>query len=114
MKKVKNIYGLSKKIVSAALAIMTATVVLASCGNHSDNKTAESGTSDSTSSESTLNIQTQKAVDSPEWFKKLDAAKDCEQLIVVAGVGETTCYVSMHEKDPEGNWKMILQTPGYI
>lgn len=29
MKKVKNIYGLSKKIVSAALAIMTATVVLA-------------------------------------------------------------------------------------
>ena len=55
----------------------------------------------------------QGEVDSPEWFTKLDAAKDCDQMIVVAGVGETTAYVTMHEKDENGKWKMILSTPGY-
>lgn len=55
----------------------------------------------------------QGEVDSPEWFTKLDATKDCDQMIVVAGVGETTAYVTMHEKDENGKWKMILSTPGY-
>ena len=41
-------------------------------------------------------------VDSPEWFTNLDVAKDCDQMIAVAGVGETTAYVTMHEKDENG------------
>ena len=131
MKKIKKTHGLSKKIVSLTLAMLTATVVLTSCSTTASNSgSAESSKASSkaadkpadtsaetpadTSSENNLHIQNQKAVDSPEWFKKLDAAKDCEQLIVVAGVGETTCYVSMHEKDADGNWKMILQAPGYV
>ncbi|MCR5094436.1 MAG: L,D-transpeptidase family protein [Lachnospiraceae bacterium] len=52
--------------------------------------------------------------DSPEWVSELDAAKDAKQLFVVAGVGGTTAYVSMHEKDADGNWKEIITTPGYI
>ncbi len=52
--------------------------------------------------------------DSPEWVGKLPAAADAKQLFVVAGVGETTAYVSMHEKDENGNWKEIMTTPGYI
>ena len=131
MKKIKKNHGLSKKIVSLTLAMLTATVVLTSCSTTASNSgSAESSKASSTtadkpadtsaetpadtSSENNLHIQNQKIVDSPEWFKKLDAAKDCEQLIVVAGVGETTCYVSMHEKDADGNWKMILQAPGYV
>ena len=131
MKKIKKTHGLSKKIVSLTLAMLTATVVLTSCSTTASNSgSAESSKASSkaadkpadtsaetpadTSSENNLHIQNQKIVDSPEWFKKLDAAKDCEQLIVVAGVGETTCYVSMHEKDADGNWKMILQAPGYV
>lgn len=127
MKKIKKTHGLSKKIVSLTLAMLTATVVLTSCSTTASNSgSAESSkaadkpadtsaeTPADTSSENNLHIQNQKIVDSPEWFKKLDAAKDCEQLIVVAGVGETTCYVSMHEKDADGNWKMILQAPGYV
>lgn len=127
----KKTHGLSKKIVSLTLAMLTATVVLTSCSTTASNSgSAESSKASSkaadkpadtsaetpadTSSENNLHIQNQKIVDSPEWFKKLDAAKDCEQLIVVAGVGETTCYVSMHEKDADGNWKMILQAPGYV
>ncbi len=52
--------------------------------------------------------------DSPEWVSALKQAQDAEQLFVVAGVGQTTAYVSMHEKDENGNWKLIITTPGFI
>lgn len=107
------------KIISLILTLLMTAALLTSCGGaSSDTDTPATGdassTSGSASGENTLSIQSQKVVDSPEWFTKLDASKDCEQLIVVAGVGETTCYVSMHEKDTDGKWKMILQAPGYI
>ena len=51
---------------------------------------------------------------SPEWVTKLNAAKDAKQLFVVAGYEGTSAWVSMHEKDADGNWKMIMSTPGYI
>ena len=35
-------------------------------------------------------------VDSPDWVGELEAAKDANQLFVVAGIGGTTAYVSMH------------------
>lgn len=54
------------------------------------------------------------AEDSPEFVGKLEQAKDAKQLFVVAGIGKTTAYVSMHQKDEEGNWKQILTSPGYI
>ena len=37
-----------------------------------------------------------------------------QRIQKLAGVGETTAYVSMHEKDDAGNWKQIITTPGYI
>ena len=109
-----------KRTVSLVAAIAIAAAMLTSCGKSdtmsADNAAVNADTAGQTAatSENDLSIQNQKPVDSPEWFKKLDAAKDCDQLIVVAGVGETTCYVSMNEKDEDGNWKMILQAPGYI
>ena len=109
-----------KRTVSLVAAIAIAAAMLTSCGKSdtmsADNAAVNADTAGQTAatSENDLSIQNQKPVDSPEWFKKLDAAKDCDQLIVVAGVGETTCYVSMHEKVEDGNWKMILQAPGYI
>ena len=115
MKSIKMTY----KIISLILTLLMTAALLTSCGGaSSDTDTPATGdassTSGSASGENTLSIQSQKVVDSPEWFTKLDASKDCAQLIVVAGVGETTCYVSMHEKDTDGKWKMILQAPGYI
>ena len=52
--------------------------------------------------------------ESPEWVTKLDAAKDADQLFVVAAYDTTTAWVSMHEKDKDGNWQMIMTTPGFI
>ena len=52
--------------------------------------------------------------DSPEWVSGFKEAAEAGQLFVVAGVGQTTAYVSMHEKTEDGTWKMIMSTPGYI
>ena len=51
---------------------------------------------------------------SPEWVAELDAAQDAEQLFIVAGVGKTTAFISMHEKDGKGVWRQIMTTPGFI
>lgn len=50
---------------------------------------------------------------SPEWVTKLDAAKDADQLIVVAGYDKNTAYISMHEKK-DGEWQKIISSPGFI
>ena len=54
--------------------------------------------------------------ESPEWVTDLEAVKNAEtnQLIVVAGVDKTTAYVTMHERNQEGEWQQIIATPGFI
>ena len=51
---------------------------------------------------------------SPAWAAELGEEQNASQLFVVAAVGETTAYVSMHEKNAEGSWEEIISTPGYI
>ena len=51
---------------------------------------------------------------SPDWVTKLPQAKDAKQLFVVAAVGDTTAWISMHEKDADGNWRVLMTTPGFI
>ncbi len=51
---------------------------------------------------------------SPDWVKDLPQAKTANQLFVVAGIGKTTAWVSMHEKDQDGNWQLLMSTPGFI
>ena len=43
------------------------------------------------------------AAQSPQWIQNLPAAKNASQMLVVAAVGRTTAWVSMHEKDADGN-----------
>lgn len=52
--------------------------------------------------------------DSPKWVAELGKEKGATQLVVVAAVGQSTAYVSMHEQDKNGKWKEITSTPGYI
>ncbi len=51
---------------------------------------------------------------SPEWVTKLPQAKTANQLFVVAGVGKTTAWISLHEKDQAGEWHVLMTTPGFI
>lgn len=59
-------------------------------------------------------VSAAEAEASPEWVSRLPQAKDAKQLFVVAGVGRTTAWVSMHEKDADGIWRQIMTTPGVI
>ena len=52
--------------------------------------------------------------DSPAFVTALEQAKDAEQLFIIACVGNFSAYISMHEKDSDGNWKQIVSTPGNI
>ena len=51
---------------------------------------------------------------SPEWAAALAEKQDAQQLFVVAAYEKTTVWVSLHEKDETGAWKMIMSTPGFI
>ena len=51
---------------------------------------------------------------SPAWAAALGEAHEADQLFIVAGVGQTTATISLHEKDVDGVWKQIMTTPGYI
>ena len=53
---------------------------------------------------------------SPEWIGTLDAAKDAKQLFVVAAFAEdaTDAWISLHEKQSDGSWHMVMTTPGFI
>ena len=53
-------------------------------------------------------------VASPAWVAGLGQKQSASQLFVVAVVGKTTAYVSMHEKNAAGEWEQIISTPGYI
>ena len=51
---------------------------------------------------------------SPDWVRNLPQATTAKQLFVVAGVGKTTAWVSMHERDADGTWRVLMTTPGFI
>ena len=103
--------GITRRGLVAAAASAFAGAVLAGCASNGTG--SKSGTSSSTGGEG-LYFTRQEARPSPEWVTKLDAVKDAEQLIVVAGVDKSTAYITMHEKGTDGNWRQIIATPGFI
>lgn len=51
---------------------------------------------------------------SPDWVTALPQAQEAQQLFVIAAHEKTTAWVSMHEKDEDGSWHMVMSTPGFI
>ncbi len=96
--------------IALSLCALTAVFGFTACGNAKTDTNAAKTTSFSTPRERLG----QEPQDSPEWVTKLDAAKTAKQLFVVAGYERSTAWVSMHEKDENGKWKMLTSTPGYI
>ena len=99
-------------IISAAIMLVT---VLAACGKAEPAADDKTETQEQTALFSTPRERlSQEPQTSPEWVTKLDAAKNAKQLFVVAGYERSTAWISMHEKDADGSWKMIMSTPGFI
>lgn len=93
-------------ILTASLAGCSVSVTTTETTNEPDQVSQTESSSkqeDTTAEKDEYFYLSQGEVDSPEWFTKLDAIKNCDQMIVVAGVGETTAYVTMHEKDKTAN-----------
>ena len=55
-------------------------------------------------------------VESPEWVSNLEAAENAQQLFIVAAFDKdaTDAWISLHEKQSDGTWHMIMTTPGFI
>ena len=51
-------------------------------------------------------------VPSPEWVGRLEAAENADRLFIVAAFSEdaTDAWVSLHEKQPDGTWHMVMTT----
>lgn len=99
MKKIKII-----SVVLALLIAVSSVAVMSGCNQDQSNKASTDGEY----------FTNQEVRDSPTWVTKLDAAKDAEQMIVIAGVDKSTAYITMHEKNKDGKWQQIIATPGFI
>ena len=106
--KTKRVFA----IICAAIMLVT---VLAACSKAEPAADDKTETKEQTALFSTPRERlSQEPQNSPEWVTKLDAAKNAKQLFVVAGYERSTAWISMHEKDADGSWKMIMSTPGFI
>ena len=104
-----------KKIIAGFLAMITIVSAAALSGCGDTNTVSKTETTKTAAMFSTPRERLSlEAEDSPEWVTKLDAAKDAKQLFVVAGYEKSTAWISMHEKDENGKWKMLSSTPGFI
>ena len=89
-----------RKIPVLAVFMTGCMLFVAGCGAKQ-----QSGTSAETKAETKAEAGTVTEAareDSPEWVAKMKEAENAGQRFVVAGIGETTAYISMHEKDAEG------------
>ena len=68
--------------------------------------------------QTSLHVTGFTAQPSPDWVKALPEAQDpsVSQLFVVAAsaMDKTTAYITMHERDKDGNWNVIVSTPGFV
>ena len=90
-----------KKPPGALIVLLVLTVITACTAKPSEPFTLLSGDN---------NVRRESA----DWIVTLGEELGATQLFVVAGVGQTTAYVSMHEKDTRGHWSEIMTTPGFI
>ncbi len=58
--------------------------------------------------------QLAEAAPSPLWVQKLPEAKTANQLFIVAADKNSVAWVSLHEKDEDGNWNQIMLTSGFV
>ena len=97
-----------KKVLRICATLTVLALLLTACN------TQEIEFTKSTVAQTSNEVSQATREDSPDWIAKLAEEKKAEQIFVVAGVGYTTAYISMHEKDSSGKWKEIVTTPGYI
>jgi L,D-peptidoglycan transpeptidase YkuD (ErfK/YbiS/YcfS/YnhG family) len=89
-----------KKILLAVVCLLMLASALAGCGKVAEPQSGYKGID----------------VASPDWVGKLDAARDADQMLIVAAFSEdaTDAWISLHVKQSDGSWHMIMTSPGFI
>ena len=95
--------NMCKESLALLLTVVICIILFAGCGSKEEAKNSDG-----------LYFTHQEVRESPKWVQNLDATKDADQLIVVAGVDKSTAYITMHEKDENGKWQQLIATPGFI
>ena len=85
----------NRKLRFGVVGVIVA-LLLTGC-NAGDKKT----TSVEEKTEVTTTVVTSRE-ETPKWIIDIAEEKKTDQIFVVAGIGQTTAYVSMHEKNAEG------------
>ena len=93
--KLKN-----RNLISALLFVFVLAACLTACSNDASTKSEYKGISTA----------------SPDWVANLDAAASSDQMLIVAAFNETAtdAWVSLHEKQKDGTWQMVMTSPGFI
>ena len=113
-------HKIHKSPVVLAITVITALalsmITFTGCASNASSSANDAGMNSPSAAASSTYFSQQEVMPSPEWVTNLPVANepDTKQFIVVAGVGETTAYVTMHQKDESGNWNQIIATPGFI
>lgn len=102
-----------KRIIALTLAVLC--IGLTACGTGAKGEEQNKNDTENTA-EHTDDGYKGIDVPSPEWVGKLDAVSSAEQVFVVAAFSEdaTDAWVSLHEKQEDGTWHMVMTTPAFI
>ena len=95
-----------KKLIYIAAACMLMFALAGCTTKTSDNQDDSASTEDVAT--------TTMLGQSPDWIAQLPQAEDAEQMFVVAAYDTSTAWISMHQKDDNGTWQMVMTTPGFI
>ncbi|SDB54762.1 L,D-peptidoglycan transpeptidase YkuD, ErfK/YbiS/YcfS/YnhG family [Ruminococcaceae bacterium FB2012] len=98
-------------------ALLAVSLSFGGCGNNDPDTSSKNETPASTADVrdilSPRERMGEEPSDSPDWVKALPQAATATQMFVVAGYDKSSAWISFHEKDENGNWKMLMTTPGF-
>ena len=110
-----------KKLLSCLCSLFLC-LGMASCTLQSTEKstetTAAKAPAAAANDSSGLFVTSQADTPSPDWVKALPEAQDAsvKQLFIVAAsaMDKTTAFITMHERNANGEWMQIVTTPGFV
>ena len=106
-----------KKRITVITALAALTIALAGCGSEAqEEKGSETRAAETQTQSRSVSEYSGIDVLSPDWVGKLDASQNNQQIFVVAAFSEdaTDAWVSLHEKQSDGSWHMVMTTPAFI
>ena|GEM_PF-608746 len=87
-----------------------------SAGTSATQSTPDNADAGTSATQSTPDVYQGIDVASPDWVRQLSAAGDTDRMLIVAAFSgdANDAWVSLHEKQSDGSWHMVMTTPGFL